>query len=237
MSAVLASWVSGLQLSRAVAPAPGALERDFANGFLFAELLQRHNQLPAAAAAAVRDEARADAVVANYAALEPTFARLGVRLSARTVARLVAREAGVAQSLLYGLKTHLAVFERVVTGRPRADGSLALATLQPKLPKPAFETLSARVFESVLRRVVDEPATQRQRDMARLLRPFAEGARGAHARAIDDYNRAVLAAQRGFYDDFRAQRRARMRRLGEQERALGEAGAPHWPANHTVRHA
>ena len=232
MSAVLTSWCERVRLSRRVAP--DSLERDFANGFLFGELLLKHNQLPAAAAALVRDDSRADAVVANYAALEPTFARLGVRLSARTVARLVAREPGVAQGLLYGLKTHLAVFERVVTGRPRADGGLALAKLQPKLPKPLYETLSARVFESVLKKIVDEPQTQRQRDMAAFLSRFNEA---DHLAAIDDYNRAVLDSQRAYYADFRGQRRARMRDLNEAERRATEAGARQWGANQTLRHA
>ena len=63
MSAVLTTWVSELRLSRRVTAA--TLERDFANGLLFAELLQRHNQLPAQAAAQVRDSSHAAAVVAN----------------------------------------------------------------------------------------------------------------------------------------------------------------------------
>ena len=251
MAAVLSQWCNdGVRLSRRVSPT--SLEADFANGFLLAELLAKHNQLPLSSSllptpshsipaavsfpASFRDDARAESVIANFAALEPTFARLGVALNARTVAALVRRRPHVAQALLYRLKTQLAVLERVVVGRAPADGAKALARLQQRLPKPAFETMSSAVFSRALHDAAGADP-QRNRDMAALLSRFTRDALARHVAEIDAYNRAEMSARRNFLDHFRSERLRRMAGLYAAERARLEAGAREWSRNLTLRHA
>lgn len=150
MTAVLQQWCNDtLGLSKAV----GTLEDDFATGYMFAEILHKHNQLDAAQLATLKDNDIASTILHNYAVLEPVLSRIGIKLNARTVTALINKQPQVAQRILYALKTKLAVFERVVVGRPKSTGGKALAKLEPRVPKPSYEILSNQIFDKVLRRL------------------------------------------------------------------------------------
>jgi len=100
-----------------------SVEEAFSSGYLFAEVLSLHGQLPSFPEAftearewtgprGVRYTApRVDVFRRNFAALLPELARLGVALDTRGVGALAARAPGAAQRLLYELTARLGTLE------------------------------------------------------------------------------------------------------------------------------
>lgn len=233
MSGVILSWCNdSLKLSSSRGEKVTSLDLDFANGYLFAELLFKVNQLPFSFPGPFVDDDRSETIINNYAHLQDTFTRLGIELQGSIVAALVAKKKGTVESVLYRLKTQLAPFERVVVGRPPTEGSKALARLEPKLAKPSYQTMTNMVFDKVLHRIA---GNQREHDMAEFLEKFTHDARNEHFANIDAYNRSVLEYMRSFYQDFRKERRNHMAVLTERERELTEKGAQEWSRNQSVR--
>ena len=111
MATVLLSWCSSLDLSREVTD----MDVDFRNGYLFGEILYKHNQQHDFYDT-FSDSDRADAIIRNYTSLAPTMTRLGIKCTALQVDAVVRGETGVAARLLYSLYTRLAVLSRVKVG-------------------------------------------------------------------------------------------------------------------------
>jgi hypothetical protein len=232
MSGVILSWCNDSLKLFSRGEKVTVLDQDFANGYLFAELLHKVNQLPFEFPGPFVDDDRSETIIKNYANLQDTFTRLGVELQGSIVAALVARKKGTAESVLYRLKTQLAPFERVVVGRPPTEGSKALARLEPKLAKPSYQTMTNMVFDKVLHRIA---GNQREHDMAEFLKKFTHDARNEHFAHIDAYNKSVLEYLRSYYQDFRKVRRDHMADLTRRERELTEKGAQEWSRNQSVR--
>jgi hypothetical protein len=234
MSSVLLSWCNDtLKLSiTSRGEKISSLTSDFKNGYLFAELLYKVNQLPFEFPGPMIDNDRSETIISNYANLQDTFSRLGIELQGKLVSNLVTGKAGTAESVLYRLKTQLAPFERVVVGRPPTEGSKALARLEPKLAKPSYQTMTNMIFNKVLHKIV---GNQRELDMAEFLQKFTHNARNEHFANIDAYNRSVLEYMRSFYQEFRKDRRSHMEILAKRERELTEKGAQEWSRNQSVR--
>lgn len=129
MSSVLVKWCNeAVGLSRPV----GDLDADFSNGFLFLEVLAKHNQLPDGVEfpGAFRDTDRVEHSRRNFNALQPVLTRLGVPFNARSADSLLAKEKGFAANLLYQVRVAIASLEKHAVGRARPDGTKALAQLQ-----------------------------------------------------------------------------------------------------------
>ena len=105
MTDVLVAWLTELRLSRAVSTS--SLAADFANGFLLAEVLALHNQLPSPLGPSFLDSGRMEAVRSNWASCAPALFALGVRLTAVDVSRIVAGDPKQVGALLYAVYSHL----------------------------------------------------------------------------------------------------------------------------------
>src|SRR5437762_3420153 len=114
---VLLAWCNDeLRLSRRVTD----LQADFANGYLLGEILDKHARFGADFKGVFVDGHRTDAVRNNWAALQPALQRLGVRITANDVRRIVDGGDGKrVASLLY------AVFAQLSSALNQArDGAL-----------------------------------------------------------------------------------------------------------------
>ena len=103
MAELLISWCDSAVLCRRIRN----LDSDFQNGFLLGELLSKYNQ-QSDFRSTFRDTLRTEDVTRNFAALAPTFHRLGIRFGPTRVGTLMRGTPGVAAHILYELKTRLA---------------------------------------------------------------------------------------------------------------------------------
>ena len=114
MAHILLQWVNSFKLSRQ----PSSVEADFANGYLFAELLSLHNQQDNFRASGVfGDSGRLDEAVSNFQAIVPTLTRLGVKCTPQLVQEIVKQKPGAASRLLYDMQCRLQRLDKVHVGR------------------------------------------------------------------------------------------------------------------------
>lgn len=113
MSGILLNWANSLGLSRAAS----SIENDFSNGYLFAELLAKHNQLDAFSKGAFRDTARVQDAANNFAAMSPTLVRLRITVSPTQITEIIRGKPGAAGKLLYDCYSKLALIDKVKVGR------------------------------------------------------------------------------------------------------------------------
>lgn len=114
MAGLLLAWANGFKLSRPLSN----VEADFANGYLFAELLALHNQQDNFRHAGVfGDSGRLDEAVKNFSAILPTLTRLGVKCTPHLVQEIVQQKPGAACHLLYDLHCRLQRLDKVHVGR------------------------------------------------------------------------------------------------------------------------
>ncbi|CBZ51817.1 conserved hypothetical protein [Neospora caninum Liverpool] len=141
MAELMLDWVNSFPLSRKATN----LERDFASGFLFGELLAAAKQLETVDGFV--DSSSASAVVANFRLLEPVFRRLDVKCDSLKMQAVIEKQEGAALRLLFQLKVALSRFSRNC-GRSSADLSRILKT---SANRPAFETFQERFIEARLK--------------------------------------------------------------------------------------
>jgi hypothetical protein len=204
MEGVLLQWLSDLCLSRNV-PSIAALPEAFASGYLLGEVLHRHGQCGAFPGAFLEAQdwrgprgvvypgPRVEVAYANYSALLPELARLGLACDARTVAALQARAPGAALGLLYELKSRLSALEgegRGIVGRPRQPGGRALLLQAERLPKPLHQAAGAAALDRALRRL---GGSQVARTAAAVVARFTEAPPLRHEAVV----RATALAQAG----------------------------------------
>ena len=134
MSGILLNWANGLGLSRAAS----SIENDFANGYLFAEVLARHNQLDAfKAGGPFRDTARVQDAANNFAAISSTLVRLRIGVSPTQITEIIKGKAGSASKLLYDIYSKLALIEKVKVGRPTDEAPKPLVQAQVRCVVPS----------------------------------------------------------------------------------------------------
>ncbi|PFH33031.1 hypothetical protein BESB_082300 [Besnoitia besnoiti] len=143
MAELLLEWLNSLPLSRRVT----SLERDFASGYMLAEVLFALKQLESLAPFV--DSSSPHAQAENFRLLAPVFRRLDVRCDSRIMAAVLAQQEGAALRLLFQLKLALSRFSRN-GGRAPAD----LARINAPAKPVAFEAFQAKFIDSRLKNVV-----------------------------------------------------------------------------------
>jgi hypothetical protein len=132
MSELILKWLNEeIGLSRKVS----SFEEDFANGFLFGELLARYNQQ--LNFGQFVDSGERTHRLMNYELLFPTLQTLGITFNHNVANQLMRAAPETAQHILYQLKTSL---EKVSGILPKGGKTATLAPLK-KLPqnKPEYD--------------------------------------------------------------------------------------------------
>lgn len=102
MAELLANWINNeLELSKHV----DNFEKDFANGYLFGEILKRYNQQDDFDEFSQNDNR--DNKINNFVLLEPTFKNLKVKFNAKLIDNIMKEKRGAALGLLCQLKMAL----------------------------------------------------------------------------------------------------------------------------------
>ncbi|GLC51118.1 hypothetical protein PLESTB_000467700 [Pleodorina starrii] len=198
MSDLLRTWlVEELGL-----PISDNLERDFASGYLFGQLLNKYNLQPDVEH--FDSKRMPDSIINNYTRLQPTFKRLGVHLDTRVVNMLIREEAGVAPRLLYSIKQNVASLNKSLTkfqhtgslgrtmGASVSPSRALLEAQKHNTSKEKYDTSAHRQFEDLMRlqaanpnqvmesihlsKFADEGLRQQREALATLLRERAQQA-------------------------------------------------------------
>jgi hypothetical protein len=151
MSEILLRWLNDeVRLQTPVSD----FEADFANGFSFGELLDKHQMQPDFHL--FIDGDHPDAKTNNFVLLEPTLRTLGVRFDSRAANAIMFGQPGAAQKLLYQVMVAVRGFVRNVLGNDPAVGwaaqpppGVAPATLHPPPPHPHPHTACGDSCERV----------------------------------------------------------------------------------------
>ncbi|KAM3135116.1 hypothetical protein pb186bvf_012762 [Paramecium bursaria] len=148
MSQLLLNWLNDeVQLSRKVQ----SFENDFANGYLFGELLSKFNQQ--LNFDEFQDKELRSAKIKNFQLLEPTFKTLSIKFNTQNVDGIIKQQKGVALQILYQLKMQLEkvndphdVIMHAKTGKYNA--------LNPQMrirqPKEKFDQMETQFFATKL---------------------------------------------------------------------------------------
>eukprot|EP00929_Paragymnodinium_shiwhaense_P017795 TRINITY_DN12753_c0_g1_i4.p1 TRINITY_DN12753_c0_g1~~TRINITY_DN12753_c0_g1_i4.p1 ORF type:complete len:1130 (-),score=367.41 TRINITY_DN12753_c0_g1_i4:470-3859(-) len=128
MSDIILNWLNReVGLSKKVS----AFERDFANGFLYAELLQRHNLLGGEELTTFADDASFGAKKKNFQQLASLLGRggpaenLGIRLKDEQISEIMSEDRGSSLRLLFQLRKGL---QQVKPVAPRSKGKALAPT-------------------------------------------------------------------------------------------------------------
>lgn len=102
MTEILANWINNeVELTRHVED----FEKDFANGYLFAELLRHYSQLDNIDE--FSEKGNRDSKINNYVLLEPVFSSLKMKFNATLIDNIMKEKRGAALGLLCQLKMAL----------------------------------------------------------------------------------------------------------------------------------
>lgn len=202
MSELLQTWLNHeVGLSKGVE----SFEKDFANGFLFGELLQKYKQQDDFVS--FENKNTYEAKHNNFKRLEPTFKALGIKFSAAQGKAMMDGERGASLRLLYQLKMAterlLLSVDHVQDGdKQEKTGGLASVTKSIRIPRDKFDAHEKGFFESRLRATSQNIKQMR---IDKLLKPFEEEKHAQETLAMEmdridqgrimeqrDYNRKVL---------------------------------------------
>ena len=149
MSNLLVRWLNDeVKLSKRVT----SLEADFADGFLFGELLSKFNAQPDFAR--FRTGSNPELKIDNFVRLEPTMRNLGVPFDSKSVNAIMTEKRGEAAQLLYALR---GVLEVLAAGGDRTATTGALAATAK-----GGKTAKGPVAAGIVRRSVEEKAAYEQ---------------------------------------------------------------------------
>ena len=157
MSALLAQWLNNdVELSQKVTN----LEEDFANGYLFGELLCQHSLLPSMAG--LVDKETPSAKVQNLTICQQALLDLGVKFNSKIANELMTETKGTAVNMCYQLKLGLENAKdgggKPVHRRGQSGQVLLGSTLKPQrtlLTK--HEAMQAEHFEALVKQQVQDP--------------------------------------------------------------------------------
>ena len=230
MTELLCEWVNE-SLGLDPPTGPRSLELDVTSGYLLGCLLERYNQLDPASANKLKDKRDSDAHVSNYCAIEPTMRALKIKFDAQVASALMGAKPGAASRVLYQLKMALDRIENFtapVSVFAEKDGRKPLCSLPTRGPKPHFDRASTLLFESAVRRMVENHNDVLMRDH---LQRFDDEADRVDAR-LERQKKAKLAG----LDQHTMQTHANRLRAHEQERAFLSSweakGLEQWAENH-----
>ncbi|EFJ52136.1 hypothetical protein VOLCADRAFT_103155 [Volvox carteri f. nagariensis] len=196
MSDLLRAWLAeeiGL-------PVSDNIERDFASGYLFGQLLNKYNLQPDLDH--FDPKRMPDSMINNYTRLQPTFKKLGVHLDTRVVNMLIREETGVAPRLLYSIKQNVSHLQKSLSmyhhtgnlgrtvGASVSPSRTLLDAQKHNTSKEKYDTSAHRQFEELLRlqaanpnmvmesihlsKFADEGLRQQREALATLLRERAQ---------------------------------------------------------------
>jgi hypothetical protein len=243
MDAVLLRWLDDMGVSIGGV----SVEEAFSSGYLFAEVLHLFGQCASfpeafrearewAGPRGVRYAVpRVDELRANYAALLPELARLGIALDTRGVAALVARAPGAAPRLLYELKARLGALEdggRGVAGRASVPGGRPLLRLRARAEHPLHAAATAGHADRLLRALV---GVQREKTAREVVARFTGAAARAHAAGEAAAAAGAAEARRGRLAAARLAARASFASVRDAAAAREVAGADAWAAAAAAR--
>mmetsp|Transcript_7745 Transcript_7745/g.17947 ORF Transcript_7745/g.17947 Transcript_7745/m.17947 type:complete len:1887 (-) Transcript_7745:58-5718(-) len=156
MSEILSRWINDkVQLSGRV----NNFEEDFANGYLFGELLAKYGVLKDFDKFVNRSTP--EAKINNFTRLQPCIRSLNLKFDSQVANQVMTEVPGVVPRLLQQLKVQLdmgtgAVLTGQVAGGTMAPSALLLQT-DRRIGKPSYERVEAALFEKTLRQKTENP--------------------------------------------------------------------------------
>ena len=206
------------------------LAEHFSNGYAFAVVLHNTNQMTPAEFGQCVQDGKSDSKIQNYCQLFPVFRRLGIKFDARVAQQLMLRKPGIAQRVLYELRTVLAPLSRVRVGR---DSESKQRLLKQRLTtrKPQYDAAQAAIFERNIRAAAENQNTVfLDKHMAKFKQHVDElwASRDATHAARVGAHRSALRQQR-------QQRLHALRTRHMVVHAREEAGIREWQRNQEIR--
>jgi hypothetical protein len=158
MADLLRKWINDIGLSRPVQ----SFERDLANGYLFAELLQRHGLL--SSVEGLKDSEAPASKVANLTACQQPLLDLGLKFNSKIANELMTETKGTAVNLCYQLKLGLDNAKvggrnaKPVTRRGVAEPVLLGSTIKPqRTTLKKYEAMQQEHFDGLVKQQVQDP--------------------------------------------------------------------------------
>jgi len=131
-------------------------ESDFANGYLFGEVLNRFNQQQNFSS--FLNKSTADAKINNFCLLEPTIRALNIAFDSQTAYAIMQQQKGAAGKLLYQIKISIDKLAKTapVSSRPTKEGGVKpLCNMPVRSMKPEYDERAHSGFEKSVRTLVD----------------------------------------------------------------------------------
>ncbi len=236
MSGLLIAWLNDeVKLSRRVQ----SLDQDFANGYLFAELLTK---LGFETDGVVRSN-EPKAMVSNFSRISTVLSRMRVKLTPTEAKDIMTQSPGAAMRIVYQVKMEMnrraKIAESQSTPRraARARVTKAVATGDTDRlygRKSNFEKIQAKFFRSQLTHTMSEQ-TKNER-MEQHLKKFSEFKKRSddHARRISE---AMYKLEKQEAAEYRKHRLTQMKRKQEFQKQWERQGMENWKQNRTLARA
>lgn len=229
MSEILANWINNeLELSKHV----DSFEKDFANGYLFGEILQRYKQQ--SADDEFSKKSNRDSKINNFCLLEPTFKSLNIKFNAQLIDDIMKEKRGSAMRILIQLKMAL---EKVY---PPSDMNVLTSTGKSTDSKPAkrlkpgkekYDTMSSILFK---RRLQEMNEAQKEINLRTHQHKFEEIRQRQEEKAKRDEDNEYKRKLQMLSDTRKGQIDKIQRNAGFMEEWLRK-GIEDWRHNQTIR--
>jgi len=232
MSELLQNWLNyEVGLSTNVT----SFEKDFANGYLFGEILQKYRQQDDFQVFENRNTY--EAKIGNFKRLEPTFKGLGIKFNATQSNAMMNGERGASLRLLYQLKM---ATERLLlasdTGAEKdkggpGSGAGGGVTRCIRIPRGQFDGHEKRFFEHRLRSTCLNVKQAREQKMMKKYED-EQAVQERVAYDMDTLDQARIAEQRDLH---RQALRENMRRNNELLGEWKDKGTKAWQQNQNIK--
>lgn len=228
---LLLNWLnSEVRLSERIAD----VDRQFANGFLFGEVLSKYNQILEFEAKFANSETKA-AVVQNYCQIFAILQTMKVKFNSNTALAIIRGTPNSAVLLLRALKDHLEKTKGLVdyqiqqkTGSP----NIVFPLKQFETQKENFDSMEQRLFKE---RLEKELPAQKALEMQKKLQKYEDLKSAASAKAENE--RAIAeAAEESLRDLRHNQLQETLSKAIKFKKNWLEEGAKHWRENQQVFH-
>jgi hypothetical protein len=231
MSSLLLKWINEeLQISVPVT----SLEKDFANGFLFGEILFRFNQIQPRDLDRLVRASTSDAKIQNFCMIEPVIRNLNVKFDSQLAHGIMQQKKGVASKLLYQIKMaldKLAKTSATVSLREEKEGRVRpLPNMPMRAQKPFYDKGAHAFFEKSIRVLVENP---NETMMGRTTAKYEQERANQEERALQ----AVLQQKADLQAEKDERRMERLHKHKAQHEAMhaqvavDESGTSSWKAN------
>jgi hypothetical protein len=222
MAELIADWINNkVELSKHV----NNFEKDFANGFLFGELLKKYKQIEN-----LEDFSKKslrDSKINNFALLEPTFRSLKIKFDSQKIDKVMKEERGAALGLLCQLKQAL---EKCMFS---LDTNMT-DTMPAKKLNPGKEKYKEQARNFFKRRLQETNVSQKNINLATHLHKFEERMMKQEAQAKKEEAEDNKIRMKMKQDMMKAQIDKLQRNTGFMEEWLRK-GIEDWKRNQTIK--